>query len=189
LHSLTKIEKEVRSKNNHWYSARIQPYRSKGNEVGGVLLTFFDIDERRILQAALGYTQSIVDTVREPILILAEDLSVLSANRSFYNAFRVTEKETIGGHVYELGNRQFDIPGLRSLLEQVISENTQFNDYPVSADFPMTGHRRMLLNARSLYDELGSRRILLAVEDVTDRPFMDKLFSENRSGGEEAHAG
>ncbi len=179
LHSLVKVEKEVRTKDNRWYFMRIVPYRSRENEVIGVLITFIDIDQRRILEAALRYTKNIIDTVREPLLVLNGDLSVLSASRSFFNMFRVAEEETIGKPLYQLGNKQWDIPRLRKLLEEIIPQNSHFSNYPVEHDFPLIGRRRMLLNARRLYDEFGSQKVLLAIEDVTDQPFTDTLFSEN----------
>jgi two-component system CheB/CheR fusion protein len=134
-----------------------------------LVLTFIDIDQRKILQAALHYTQNIVDTVREPMLVLDKDSKVVSANRSFYQTFRVKRSETEGRLVYELGNRQWNIPDLRKLLQEVIPQNNEFENYLVTHDFPNIGLRKMLLNARKLYDELGSQRILLAIEDITEQ--------------------
>lgn len=88
-----------------------------------------DIDQRRLLQAALHYTKSIVDTVREPMLVLDRDLKVISANRSFYQTFGVNSQETEGHQIYELGNHQWDIPELRKLLEEVIPQNSEFNSW------------------------------------------------------------
>jgi two-component system CheB/CheR fusion protein len=176
LKSLAKKEAEVRTKDGKWYLARLQPYRTRENEITGVLLTFFDIDERRIMEAALHYTESIVDTVREPMLVLDKDLRVVSANRSFYQLFRVTEADTVNMHIYEVGNRQWDIPALRKLMSDIIKKDGHFNNYPAEHDFPLIGRRRMLLNARRLYDELGTERILLAMEDVTGQPQVEQLF-------------
>jgi two-component system CheB/CheR fusion protein len=185
LHDLGKVEKEVRTKDNRWYLMRVVPFRSVENEIRGVVITFMDIDARRILEAALRYTQNIVDTVREPMLVLDKDLHVLSGNRSFYSVFHTVEEDTVGKFVYDLGNRQWDIPVLRNLMEEIIPQNEQFNNYPVEHDFPLIGRRRMLLNARRLYDELGSQRVLLAIEDVTEQPFTDALFPP--PGGGESH--
>ena len=169
LRTLAVTEKEVQTKEGQWYLLRIIPYRTRQNEITGLVLTFIDIDQRRVLQAALHYTESIVDTVREPMLVLDQDLKIVSANRSFYRTFRVTRQETEGRPVYELGNRQWDIPELRKLLEEVVPQNSIFNNYPMNHAFPEIGLRKMLLNARKLYDELGSQRILLAIEDVTEQ--------------------
>jgi two-component system CheB/CheR fusion protein len=176
LDTLVKQERDLKAKDGRWYSVRIFPYRTKENEITGVVLTFVDVDDKRILEAALDYTKNIVDTVREPMLVLDKDLKVVSANRSFYQQFRVNEEETQGQHVYELGNGQWDIPQLRKLLEEIIPKNSHFNNFAVEHDFPVIGPRKMLLNARRLYNETGSERILLAIEDVTDRPQAGRHF-------------
>ncbi|MFH1148495.1 MAG: PAS domain-containing sensor histidine kinase [Pseudomonadota bacterium] len=119
-------------------------------------------------RAALQYAESIIETVREPLLVLDADLKVLSANRSFFDIFKANPEETIGNHIYDLGNRQWDIPRLRLLLEGILPEKTQFNNFEVEHDFSTVGHKIMLLNARQVYqEEIGRKMILLAVEDIT----------------------
>jgi len=113
---------------------------------------------------------SIVDTVREPLLVLGADLKVWRANRSFYRTFAVTPEETIDRLVYDLGNGQWDIPRLRTLLEEILPQNTSFDDFEVTHEFPSIGRKVMLLNARRLYREPNSTEfILLAFEDITER--------------------
>lgn len=116
------------------------------------------------------YAESIVETVRKPLVILGRDLRVRMANRAFYLTFRVTKKETEGAALFELGCGQWDIPALRTLLEEVLPRDSQFQDFEVSHEFPGIGHRVMLLSARRLSDS-GSRpgMILLAFEDATER--------------------
>ncbi len=122
------------------------------------------------IQRAREYAEAVVDTVREPLLVLDADLRVVSANRSFYRLFRVSPGETVGRLLYELGDRQWDIPALRRLLEEIIPLNTSLEDYAVEHDFPRIGRRTMLLNARRIHgDDDRTRLILLAVEDVTER--------------------
>ncbi|MBI5101703.1 MAG: PAS domain-containing sensor histidine kinase [Nitrospirae bacterium] len=112
--------------------------------------------------------EDIVETVREPLIVLDSDLRVLSANRSFYNSFRVTPEATIGNLIYDLGNRQWDIPKLRTLLEDILLKNDKFEDYEVDHIFSNIGHKTMLLNARRIiHKEKGSQMVLLAIEDVT----------------------
>lgn len=119
-------------------------------------------------RAALLYAENIIETVREPLLVLDADLTVLSANRSFFDTFKVNPDETIGNHIYDLGNRQWDIPRLRLLLEGILPEKTQFNNFEVEHDFSTVGHKIMLLNARQVYqEEIGRKMILLAAEDIT----------------------
>jgi PAS domain S-box-containing protein len=112
--------------------------------------------------------EDIVETVREPLIVLDSDLRVRSANRSFYNSFKVTPEETIGNLIYDLGNRQWDIPSLRTLLEDILPQNNKFDDYEVEHTFSNIGHKIMLLNARRItHKEKGSQMILLAIEDIT----------------------
>jgi two-component system cell cycle sensor histidine kinase PleC len=121
------------------------------------------------VQEALEYVESIVDTVREPLVILDADLHVMSANRSFYQTFKVTPGETEGKLIYDLGNRQWDIPSLRELLEEILPENTVFENYEVEHDFETIGQRTMLLNARRIYRQTNkTQMILLAIEDITE---------------------
>ncbi len=125
---------------------------------------------RRVVQEALEYADNIVATVREPLLVLSADLKVVSANRSFYRTFKVTPEETEGKFLYNLGNRQWDIPELRELLEGILPEKTIFNDFKVEHDFRTIGRRIMYLNARCIYREFNQTElILLAIEDVTER--------------------
>ena len=115
------------------------------------------------------YADSIVNTLRESLLVLDEDHRVQSASPSFYRRFQVTKEQTLGFRIYELGNRQWDIPALRRLLEEILPRDEEFNDFLVEHDFPNIGRRVMLLNARRLHDDGITTLILLAIEDITDR--------------------
>ncbi|MBW1723564.1 MAG: PAS domain S-box protein, partial [Deltaproteobacteria bacterium] len=125
--------------------------------------------EKNAAHGAMKYAESIVDTVREPLLVLDRDLRVISANRSFYGTFRVTPEDTIGFELFALGNRQWDIPRLRKLLGEVLSENIFFEDFEVEHYFETIGRKVMRLNARVLASDDGAERILLAIEDVTEQ--------------------
>jgi two-component system CheB/CheR fusion protein len=174
-------ELEVEDKDGRWYLMRILPYRTIENVIDGVVVTFIDIHDRKTaaekieslnqsLQAARNYAEGIIATLREPLLVLNEDLRVVSANRSFYRTFEVNPESTEGRFIYDLGNRQWDIPRLRELLERIIPENNVFEDYVVEHTFPAIGFRRMLLNARKIAPEkTGRALILLAMEDVTEK--------------------
>jgi PAS domain S-box-containing protein len=126
------------------------------------------------------YAESIVETIREPLLVLASDLRVLSANRSFYDTFKVTPNETVGNLIYNLGNGQWDIPSLRMLLEEILPKNNKFDNYEVEHVFSSIGHKIMLLNARRIIQkEIGSQMILLAIEDITKHRQLEILLSES----------
>jgi two-component sensor histidine kinase len=123
-----------------------------------------DLDDARPL------AQAIVDTIREPLLVLDQDLRVVTANRAFYQAFRMKRQDIHGRPVYGLGDGQWDIPELRLLLEGVAPQHAAMEAYEVERDFPIIGRRAMLLNARELFFQKNSRKlILLTIEDVTDR--------------------
>ena len=122
------------------------------------------------VEKAQEYTESIVETIREPLIVLTPDLKVISANRSFYETFQVTPEETEGRFIFDVGNHQWDIPALRKLLEEILPQNTRFNNFEVDHAFPRIGRKSMLLNARRIYREgKGTDGILLAFEDITDQ--------------------
>src|SRR5918911_2666259 len=130
------------------------------------------MDERaeQALRDALAFADSIIDTMRDPLLVLDGGLRVVRASREFYRTFGVSREETEGRLVYELGNRQWDIPRLRTLLEEILPRDTTFRDFEVEHDFEGLGRRVMLLNARKLYREQNaSEHILLVIEDITER--------------------
>jgi two-component system, chemotaxis family, CheB/CheR fusion protein len=120
------------------------------------------------LADALAYLESIVDTVREPLVVLDEQLRVKTANRSFYRTFQVTPTETETCSIYDLGNGQWNIPRLRTLLEEIRSHNKSFESFDVDYEFPGIGRKSMLLNARRLHWAARTELILLAIEDVTE---------------------
>jgi two-component sensor histidine kinase/PAS domain-containing protein len=137
---------------------------------GRVLLAISDVTEQERreneLIAAKEFLEKLIDSIREALLVLDLDLRVESANAPFYQIFKVSPEETIGKLIYEIGNGQWNIPALRSALEEVLPKQKAFDDYEVSHDFPSIGRRIMLLNGREL-DHLP--RILLAIRDETER--------------------
>ena len=131
------------------------------------------------IQDAREYAESIVETLREPLVVLNSDLKILTANRSFYDTFQVTPEETIGNFIYNLGNHQWDIPKLRVLFEEILLHDTVFNGYEVEHDFLDIGRKVILLNARQIFrKDIGSHIILLAMEDITERKRLDQVLQE-----------
>ena len=182
LETLQSAEKEVRSKDEKWYLMRIIPNRSAEHVINGLVLTFTDVTEmkrsaetinrlKNDYQAASEFAESIIETVREPLVVLDEGLRVVSANRSFYETFAASKEETGGRIIYELGNRQWDNPDLKRLLGEILPKNSEFHDFLVEHDFPGMGQRRMILNARKIVQKeaSGKAMILLAIEDVTNK--------------------
>jgi len=127
------------------------------------------------IEDAQTLAQAIVDTIHEPLLVLDESFTVLAASRSFYDIFQVDPQHTIGCLLYALGDGQWDIPGLRLLLETIIPEHTAMDGFEVEHDFPGLGRRTMLLNARNvLYATSSSTTILLAFTDITARRLVER---------------
>ncbi len=171
LETLAFKEIQVRNTEGRQYAARILPYRTLENMIDGVVLTFIDVTDLANLENMLiqrDFAKNIVNTVREPLLVLDGQMRVEFASQPFYRTFKVSGSETEGQYIYDLGNGQWDIPALKELLENLLPETSQINDFMVEHDFPSIGHRKMLLNAREVRRESDERRlILLAIEDVT----------------------
>ncbi|QVL34062.1 PAS domain S-box protein [Telmatocola sphagniphila] len=134
------------------------------------------IERRRLVEEIQNYAQNIVDTVREPLLILDATLRVQSANRAFYQTFQVSPGETEGHLIYELGNGQWDIPDLRTLLEDIVPQSSAFDDFELEHSFPAIGRRVMLLNARKLQAGHHGELLVLAMEDVTARKHAEEAL-------------
>ena len=150
------------------------PIRNANGEVAGVVLVFRDITERRraeqSVQDALNYCECIIATLREPFIVLDDTLRVKTANRCFYETFHVSPQETENQFIYDLGNRQWDIPRLRTLLEEVLNDHHAIHDFEVEHTFPTIGRKVMLLNARRFVSvDSQPSLILLAIEDITER--------------------
>ena len=145
---------------------KIAPYRTTDNVIDGVVITAVDISREKETQR---YAESIVETVRQPLLILDKDLKVLSANAAFYRSFNVEPVNTEGTLVYNLGNKQWDIPELRRLLEEILPKNTSFENFEIENNFSGIGRKKLILNARRIMLKgEQTQRILLAIEAVEE---------------------
>ena len=174
IENLSTIEKEVQDRDGHWYTLRIRPYRTVDHKIQGAVLLFLDIDATKKAsiesEEARGFSDAIVDTVRHPILILDDSLRVQRANAPFYREFQAKPEETENRPVFDLGNREWEIPRLRTLLEEVLSKNTRFESFEVEHDFPRIGHKTMLLYGRRIvFKHSQDPKILLCMEDITQR--------------------
>jgi two-component system, cell cycle sensor histidine kinase PleC len=164
-----------------------------------ILLAIEDITERREIEDGLEkvrkelavikqsedeareYAESVINTIREPLISLDKDLRVVTVSRSFYEVFKVKPKETVGQLIYDLGNKQWDIPKLRELLETILPQKTTFDNYEVEHNFATIGRRIMLLNARQIKRGIGKERIiLLAIEDITERKEIEASLEKTR---------
>ena len=165
-------------------SLSLSSIKDKQGNIYGVSAIMHDITEQKKLkqvQAANEYSESIINTVREPLIVLDQDLRVVVVSRSFYEFFKVKPQETVGKLIYDLGNKQWDIPKLRELLETILPQKTSFDNYEVEHDFAIIGKRIMLLNARQIQRVLGKERIiLLAIEDITERREIENGLEKTR---------
>ncbi|HKQ73946.1 MAG TPA: chemotaxis protein CheB [Blastocatellia bacterium] len=183
IDSVSSREVETRDGAGRWHLLRIRPYKTLENKIDGAVVALVDIDafkqtEREIV-AARDYSEAIVGAIRDPLLVLRADLTVESANEAFYINFKTKSAVTEGRLIYELDGRQWDIPELRSLLEEIIPRNNSFNDFEVIREFPGIGNRAMLLNARPVDSRQGvPERILLTIEDVTDRKVAELALAQ-----------
>ncbi|HZF02089.1 MAG TPA: PAS domain-containing protein, partial [Methylomirabilota bacterium] len=174
LETLVPKDLELQDRQGHWWSARIRAYRTTDHKIDGAVIALVDIDLLKAgmekIELARNFAEAIVHTVREPMLVLDNELIVKSANPAFYRTFQVGAQKTIDRRIYELGDRHFDIPRLRTLLEEILQRNNSFNDFEVEHYFPDIGKKKLLLNARRLvFDGLENQMILLAIEDVSEK--------------------
>lgn len=169
LDMLIPQEVELCTTSGDWFLARLAPYRTLDNVIDGVVMTFHDINSRianeRAVQAARALAEAIVDTVIEPLLLLDYNMCVVSASRSYYRTFDTTEQQTAGRRLYELNNRQWDIPILRDKLATILEDDTSFDGFEVTHELSGSGTRTITLNARRVNGE-GARPhlILLAMQ-------------------------
>ncbi len=133
------------------------------------------------------YIKTVVDVLREPVVILDKDLRVMAANEPFYRTFQVAPKDTEGSIVYDLGNGQWNIPALRKLLDDILAKNTFFKGFEVVHEFPNIGHKVILLNARQIHFTEKARThiappiILLAMEDVTEMMMVAETLADHEN--------
>jgi len=176
LRTLAFKEIEVQTQDNLWYQLRILPYRTHSNLIDGIVVTFTDITKLKIaygeitklnqeIQIARDFSNNIVETLRDSLLILDDKLKVLSANRSFYKVFNTTSEKTVGKLLYKLEDNNWDIPELRKLLEEIIPKSNFFEDFEVEYNFKKGGRKKLLLNAREIFQgDTESKLILLAIQ-------------------------
>jgi two-component system CheB/CheR fusion protein len=173
MDTLEQTSEEVQDQAGRWYDLRIRPYRTLDNRIDGAVVVLVDIDALKRnaeqLRQARDYAEAIVQTVREALVILTADARVVTANRQFYQLFQVNEEETEQRSLFELGNGQWDIPQLRSLLHDLLPQNQQIDDFEVVHTFETIGRKRIWLNARKMTQGNGEDLILLAIEDHSDR--------------------
>lgn len=174
IDTLNATSEEVQDASGCWYALSIRPYRTVDDRIAGAVITLQDIDPlKRGLQAAeeaRDYAEGMIETVREPLVVLDADLRIQRATRAFYETFLVTREETQGRFLYDLGNGQWNHARLRELIGAALFRSEPFHDFELAHDFPHIGPRTMRLNGRRIpFPHTQQRMLLLSIEDVTER--------------------
>lgn len=173
IETLDAQEREVQDSEGHWYRLRIRPYRTAENQIDGAVMALIDIDDikrtLRQLEVSRLYAESIVETVRQPLVVFTADLHVRTANRAFYDMFQLSLLEAEDRLFFDVSNGQWDIPELRSRLEVLLTNNTFIQDLEIDYEFDRIGRKILLLNAREIEQIVDERMILLSIEDITER--------------------
>jgi two-component system CheB/CheR fusion protein len=163
IDTLNVKEVEVQDREGHWYSLRVRPYRTAENKIEGAVIVLVDIGDVR------QGLEEVMEMVQQPMMLLNTNLSVSRANDAFYQKFRARKEDTEGNPLFKLGNGQWNIPALRSLLEQVLPANQHVENFKVTHDFPKIGRRTFSLDARRLYQQSkGTHYVLVLLRDTTE---------------------
>jgi len=187
---LVTSEEEVLASDGRSLLLRVMPYRTRDNRIAGAVATFIDITDLKSTQAritaARNYAEAIVETVRNPLMALSGELRVISANSAFYETFGVSPENTIDQLIYDLVDGQWNVPPLRTLLEELLPNRQQITDYEIDLMVPRLGKRCMMMNARRIDNsDTGGELVVLAMEDITER--RDSVQHQELLVGELSH--
>jgi two-component system CheB/CheR fusion protein len=186
LETLVPIECEVESDSDRWFVRRVLPYRTQDGKINGVVVTYSEVSDLKLLErqsaAAREFAENIVDTVREPLLVLDGTFTIISASQSFLRAFAANSVDLVGSNLFLIQNRQWDAPKLRMQLESILTKETAVETFELSLEAAGHGKRDMALNARKIQGgQDGQELILLALEDVTDKKQAQKVILDREA--------
>ncbi len=186
--------REVEADNGAWYNRRLLPYRNANNDIQGVVVTFSDISEmkaaEREIETARAYSNSIVDAIRQPLVVLDHELRVVSASPSFYRSFVIKPESAVGRQLPELRDRCLDVQALRSFLDRIAAGHDVVEDYEIEIDLAPRGRRVLSLNARNIPAvPPGKQKTLLAIDDITDRKHVGAALEAAKKLAERANLG
>ncbi|BEQ16012.1 ATPase [Desulfoferula mesophila] len=168
LETLQPISREVQTNEGRWYQMTIMPYRTVSNVIDGVVMTFADIDALKKTQGELeeqgAFVQKIISTLREPFLVLDDQMRVLMANQSFYDYFKAAPDQTEGSRLMDLADKTWDSKALNSLLRRVLEKEGEIENHSLEAVFPIVGGKHLALNAKLMLRNSGEKNVLLAID-------------------------
>ena len=188
------LSREIESGTGTWFLRRILPYRTGDDRVEGVVITFSDISElkaaERNIRAAQAYSDSIVETIRQPLVVLDDKLRIVSASRAFYEAFEAKREEAVGQPIGTAGALQFREPGLRVFLDRIRAGEENIEDLEIELDLPpLSGRRSLLMSAREIVGPLAGRKILVTIDDITERKRLSRVLEAAKLQAERANLG
>jgi two-component system CheB/CheR fusion protein len=170
---------EVVDEEGNWYTLWVRPYLTLDHKIDGAIVTLMDINEIKLAKLAQGrallYVEGIMDTMREPLVVLDKKFQVKNANKAFYDTFKISPNNTEGVSFYELGKKEWDTPKIRELLEKVLPQKKFLQDFEVEFNFPKIGSMTMCVNAhRLIHEDSNEEWILLVMENITERKFIQE---------------
>jgi two-component system CheB/CheR fusion protein len=183
LESLVPKQKEVQDDKDHWYELRMRPYLTAGKKIDGVVLTLVDVDN--VIQSKINveksrnFAEGVLETINEPLVVLDADLRVIMANRAFYQLLKVKPARVIKKPIYEIGNRQLDIPEFKQSMKHVLSTGKSAGGVIIGSEFPEKGKRILSLNMRQL-PSLDGKEILVTAEDITESKQLEEKQDTHR---------
>jgi two-component system, chemotaxis family, CheB/CheR fusion protein len=175
LENLQPIKREIRSGAGAWYVCGASPYRTTEKLIEGVVINLVDISDLkageeglRLARVHAEYIEAIINTIREPLVVLDAELRVISASQSFYQFFRCTPGQTVGRLLPDTDAHHLDTPALRALIDRIKNGDRSIKDYEMAIDLPPAGRRTLVLTAEDIQEaENGGRRILISFNDIT----------------------
>ncbi len=194
LTNLAPLNREIKSDKGTWYTRRILPYQASDDKFEGVVITFSDISELKVaereIEAARAYSNSIVETIRQPLVVLDDELRVISASRAFYQTFGAKREDAVGKRIGSAGALAFNDPGLRTFLDRIQAGENSIEDYAVELDLPpLPDQRSLLMAAREIAGPSAGRKVLVTIDDITERKRLSEVLEVAKLHAEQANLG
>jgi two-component system, chemotaxis family, CheB/CheR fusion protein len=188
------ISREFERGNGTWYLRRILPYQANDDQTEGVVITFFDISELKVvereIEAARAYSNSIVETIRQPLVVLDGELRIVSASRAFYSILATKQEDAVGQPISSIGALSFKNSRLHAFLEGLRAGRENFEDQEIALDLPpLPGRRSLLMSAREIVGPSEGRNILVTIEDITERNRLNRVLEAAKLHAERANLG